>query len=113
MAYGQFEQAPGYDPRAVSALVDQVHNDLNHAYEVWHLRNGDRDRLNDAEKKLREFAQKWQDGHFDKGELDDSIGRIQHVLDNNRLEGAAREAIDNDVTRLRNMREAYDRHEIR
>jgi len=35
------------------------------------------------------------------------------VLDNNRLEGHDREAIDDDVNRLRNMREAYDRHEIR
>jgi len=113
MAYGQFEQRPGYDPQAVSALVDQVHSDLTRAYSVWHLKNGDRDRLNEAEKKLREFAQKWQDGHFDKGELDDAIGSIQHVLNDNHLHGDDRAAIDNDVNRLRNMREAYDRHEIR
>jgi len=113
VAFGQFENRPEYSAHAVDALVDQVHNDLNRAYSVWHLKNGDRDRLNDAEKKLREFAQKWDNHHFDKGELDDSIGSIQHVLDNNRLEGHDRDAISDDVNRLRNMREAYDRREIR
>ena len=112
-AYGQFENRPEYSPHAVTELVDQVHNDLNHAYSVWHLKGGDRDRLNDAEKKLREFAQKWEDHHFDKGDLDDAIGSIQHVLNDNRLEGRDRTAIDDDVNRLRNMREAFDRHEIR
>jgi hypothetical protein len=113
LAFGQFENRPEYSPHAVDALVDQVHNDLNHAYDAWHLKNGDRDRLNNAEKQLREFAQKWDNHRFDKGELDDAIGAIQHVLDNNRLEGRDRDAISDDVNRLRNMREAYDRHEIR
>jgi hypothetical protein len=112
-AFGQFERRSEYEPQAVNALVDQVHNDLNRAYSAWHLRYGDRDRLNNAERQLREFAQKWDNRRFDKGELDDAIGAIQHVLDNNRLEGHDRDAISDDVNRLRNMREAYDRHEIR
>jgi hypothetical protein len=112
MAYGQFEHRPDYGPQAVSALVDQVHSDLNRAYDSWHLSSGERDRLNDAEKHLREFARKWENGKFDRGELNDSIDHIQHVLDNNRLQGRDRGAIDDDVTRLRNMRDAYDHHEI-
>jgi len=112
LAYGQFEKNH-YDPASVSGLVDQVHTDLNRAYSSWHLSGGDRDRLNHAEKQLREFAQKWSDHHFDKGQLDDSISSIQHVLDNNKLPGRERDAISDDVTQLRNMREAYDRHEIR
>ena len=111
LAYGQFEK-PRYDPQSVSALVDQVHTDLNRAYSSWHLSGGDRDRLNNAEKELREFAQKWSNHNFDKGKLDDAIGSIQHVLDNNKLPGRERDAISDDVAQLRNMREAYDRHEI-
>ena len=111
VAYGQFEK-PRYDPASVSALVDQVHTDLNRAYDSWHLSGGDRDRLNHAEKELREFAQKWSNRNFDKGELDDAISGIQHVLDSNRLSGPARDTISDDITQLRNMREAYDRHEI-
>jgi len=111
LAYGQFEKQR-YDPASVSALVDQVHTDLNRAYSSWHLSGGERDRLNHAEKQLREFAQKWSDHHFDKGQLDDAISSIQHVLDNNKMTGRERDAISDDVTQLRNMREAYDRHEI-
>ncbi len=112
LAYGQFEK-PRYDPASVSGLVDQVHTDLNRAYGSWHLSGADRDRLNHAEKELREFAQKWSDHNFDKGRLDDAISSIQHVLDNNKLPGHERDAISDDVSQLRSMREAYDRHEIR
>ncbi len=112
LARAQFEGGPRYDARAVSALVDRVHSDLDHAYGVFHFSNDDRERLNHAEKQLREFARKW-DGHkFDKGELDESISSIQHVLDKNKLPQRDRDAISDDVAQLRNMREAYDRHEI-
>ncbi len=112
LARAQFEGGPRYDARAVSALVDRVHSDLDHAYGVFHFSNDDRERLNHAEKQLREFARKW-DGHkFDKSALDESISSIQHVLDNNKLPQRDRDAISDDVAQLRNMREAYDRHEI-
>jgi hypothetical protein len=89
-----------------------VHADLNHGYDKWHLSDGDRGRLNNAEKRLRLFARDWRHGKFDKGDLDDSISAIQHVLDNNHLAGEERDALWNDVEQLRRMREAYDRHEI-
>ena len=111
-ANAQFNGGPKYGPADVSALVDRVHTDLDHAYGVWHFSNGDRDRLNHAEKQLRDFSQKWNDNKFDKGELDDSISSIQHVLDNNKLPREQRDALSDDVTQLRNMREAYNKHEI-
>ncbi len=111
-AYAQFEGQPKYDPDAVSTLVERVHTDLDHGYDAWHLKGGDRGRLNHAEKELRDFAAKWHHNKFDKGELDDAISAIQHVLDNNSLHGPERDALSDDVTQLRNMREAYDRHEI-
>lgn len=101
-----------YQPDSVSSLVDRVHSDLNQGYSRWHLSKGDRDRLNKAEKELREFAGDWHHGKFDKGDLDDSIAAVQHVLDNNHLEGAERDALASDVDQLRQMREAYDKHEI-
>jgi hypothetical protein len=101
-----------YAPDDVSALVDRVHADLNRGYEQWHLSKGDRDRLNNAVKQLREFAREWRQSKFDKGDLDSAIAAVQHVLDNNHLSGEARDAIWNDVEQLRRMREAYDRHEL-
>jgi hypothetical protein len=108
----QFGPGPKYEPSAVTALVDRVHADLNHAYSVFHFSGDDRERLNKAEKESREFAQKWAKGKFDKDQLDDVISSIQHVLDNNKLPEEARDSISMDVAQLRNMRDAYDRHEI-
>jgi len=99
-------------PERVSALIDRVHDDLSRGYSVWRLSGGDRDRLDHAEKHLREFAERWQHGDFDKGKLDDAIGAIQKTIDDNHLNGRERDALWRDVTQLRNMREAYNRHEI-
>ncbi len=112
LALAQNGPRGSYEPGAVSALIDKVHVDLNHAYGAWHFSSGDRKRLDNAEKQLRDFSIKWNRGKFDKGELNDAISSIQHVLDNNHLPPADRDAIDMDVTQLRNLREAYDRHEI-
>jgi peptidoglycan/xylan/chitin deacetylase (PgdA/CDA1 family) len=113
IAQAQYGSPGGpYQPDSVDALVDQVHTDLNHGYDHWRLSNADRDRLTNAEKQLRAFARDWRHEKFDKGELDNSIAAIQHVLDNNDLRGSERDALSSDVDRLRNMREAYDRHEI-
>ena len=112
LTYAQFGSEPKYDSGTVSALVDKVHADLNHAYGAWHFSSGDRDRLNRAEKELREFAQKWRGGKFNKGELDGAIGSIQHVLDKNKMPPQERDAISDDLSQLRKMREAFDHHEI-
>jgi len=113
LAYAQWGPRGGpYQPDSVSGLINRVHSDLNHGYSVWRLSHGDQDRLTHAEHQLRDFDKKWRRGKFDKGELDESIGAIQHVLDNNHLNGRERDALWDDVTQLRRMREAYDHHEI-
>jgi hypothetical protein len=118
MSLGAAAQAqygsPGgpYRPDRVSALVEKVNIDLNRGYNQWHLSNGDLKRLNKAEERLREFARDWNQARFNKGALDAAISYVQHVLDKNHLYGRERDALWNDVERLRNMREAYDRHEI-
>jgi hypothetical protein len=118
MSLGAAAQAqygtPGspYRPDRVSALVEKVNIDLNRGYNQWHLSNGDQKRLNKAEERLREFAHDWYQAKFNKGALDAAISDVQHVLDKNHLYGRERDALWNDVERLRNMREAYDRHEI-
>ena len=113
VAHAQFEDGPRYDAHSVSALVDRVHTDLDHAYGVWHFSKDDREHLNRAEKELREFSQTWDKGKFDVGRLDNAIGSIQHVLDSNKLPEGDRTAISDDVTQLHRMREAYKNHDIR
>jgi hypothetical protein len=112
-AHAQYGQPGGpYQPDSVSSLIERVHSDLSRGYDVWRLPSGDRERLDKAGKQLREFASDWRKGKFDKGDLDDAIGAIQKVVDKNRLAGAERDALWSDVEQLRQMREAYNRHEI-
>jgi hypothetical protein len=113
LLFAQFEQPQGpYGPAAVNTLVDRVHQDLNRGYSVWNLPGDERGRLNHAEHDLRSFAHDWDHGRFAKGDLDHSIGAIQHVLDRNQLSGPERDALSADVDQLRHLRDAYDRHEI-
>ena len=112
LTFAQFGSGLRYDAASVSALVDRVHADLNQAYGMWHFSNADRDRLNHSEKELRDFAEKWQHGKFDKGQLNEAIDSVQHVLDQNKMPADSRNAISEDLSQLRKMREAYERHEI-
>jgi len=113
LAQAQWGANGMYAPERVNALVHRVHEDLNRGYHSgWNFNGGDRGRLDNAERQLHEFAQKWHRGRFDKGELDDAIGSIQHVVDNNHMSGRERDALWEDLGALRRMREAYDRHEI-
>ena len=112
LAPAQYGPGGIYHPRSVSAIIDRVHADLNRGYRGWHISHGDRKRLDHAEHELRDFAKKWYRGRFDKGELDEAIASIQHVVDNNHLSGRERDALYEDLAQLRAMREAYDRHEI-
>jgi type II secretory pathway component GspD/PulD (secretin) len=112
LSNAQFGPDNRYAPAQVTALIDQVHNDLDRSYRVFKFSDSDRDRLNNAEKQLREFADKWSKAKFDKSELDDAINALQHVLDDNKLPPENRDALSADITQLRNMRTAYERHEI-
>src|SRR6476619_6542946 len=94
----QAQYGPGgmYEPRSVSGVIDRVHADLNRSYEGWRFSKSDRKRLDHAEHNLRDFANKWYRGRFDKGELDEAISSIQHVVDNNRMPDRDRRALFED-----------------
>ena len=110
--HGPPPEGRDFSARWVSRLIDHVHEDLNQAYSSWRFSSGDRKNLDHAEHQLRDFAVKWERGRFDKGELDEAIAAVQHVVDNNHMPQENREALIDDLGRLRGMREAYDRHEI-
>ncbi len=113
VALAQYGPQNRYEPRSVEGAINRVHADLNRAYEGgWRINGGDRKRLDHAEHELREFANKWNRGRFDKGELDDAISAIHHVADHNRMGEGRRDELFRDLDMLRDMREAYNRHEL-
>jgi len=101
-----------WEPRTVDGIVDRVHADLNRAYEGWAVDRRDRHNLDHAEKELRDFAVRWHAGRFNKGELEESIESIQHVVERNHMRPENRDALIGDLGQLQAMRQAYDRREI-
>jgi len=111
-AQAQFGPEGRYRPEKVTALIDHVHDDLNHGYTAWKLHPKDRERMDTAEHQLREFAEHWQHGAFDRGKLSSAIGAIQKVVEENRISGHERDDLWRDLDELRRMRDAFDHHEI-
>jgi hypothetical protein len=70
-----------HEPQTVPALIDSVLADLNSAYREQRFNGAERGRIDYAELQLRDFAKQWHRGWFDKGELEDAIDSIQHVLE--------------------------------
>lgn len=110
----QLGQAQVYDGRGYRdgsrggdrsyALFDQVQADLNRAATFGYLRGGQRRNLANASRDLAEFEGRWSRGRFDRHELDEAIGRIQHVIDHSGLNYRDRSALLDDVGRMRQFR---------
>ncbi len=86
------------------ALFDQVQGDLNRAATFSYLRGGQRRDLAKASRDLAEFEGRWSQGRFDRHELDEAIGRIQHVIDHSGLNYRDRAALQDDANRMRQFR---------
>lgn len=85
--------------------LDRVRADLDRAArDMYYLSGGERRRVNHARDEMGEFQRKWERGRFDKGELDDVIGSLQHVVDKNRLQPRDRDRLLSDLDHLREMR---------
>lgn len=112
IAQAQYGPGGRYRPAKVSALIDHVHEDLNVGIRVWSMSLEDRDKLRSQDRKLQEFARLWQHGRFQAAALNSSLGLIQRVLDGNRVVGREREALEVDLEQLRQMKDAFEHHQI-
>jgi hypothetical protein len=91
----------GYDREP----LNRVRADLERAgHDMYYLSGGERRRLNKAREEIGEFQTKWERGRYDKGELNDVISSVQHVVDHNRLQPRDREYLMEDLARLREFR---------
>lgn len=110
LALGLSAQEYGYryspeHRRPVTAAIEDLrsiesHESYNHKQQ---------ERYDHAILHLQQFAERLHEGgRFDKDKLDDAIGDIQHVLDQNRISESAREVLVRDITDLRMLRERYN-----
>jgi hypothetical protein len=112
IAQAQYGPGGRYRPAKVSALIDHVHEDFNVGIRIWHMSIDDREKLRSADRQLQEFARQWQHGRFQAPILVSSLALIERVLDTNRVAGREREALEVDLDQLRQMKEAFAKHEV-
>ena len=86
------------------AFYDRLQNDLARAERSRYLRGDDLRRFDRAHREVGEFQAKWSRGVFDPREMDEAIGSVQRVVDIPALRRDDREALRDDLGRMRSFR---------
>ena len=90
--------------------LDRVKADLNRtAANLRYLGPEEMDRFNRMRGQINEFQRKWAEGRFDKDVLDHIIEGLNHTVEHSRIRPRDRDILADDVRRLRELRERYDR----
>jgi uncharacterized protein YfkK (UPF0435 family) len=96
----------GDDWRA--SFFHRVRQDLDYMTSGAYPFNGDRARLARTQMELDELQQKLSAGFYDERELDEVIGAMQVVMQNNRLAPRDRAILADDLNRMRDFRVRHD-----
>lgn len=102
--YGEFGRYPDDRNGRGGGLFDRVRADLDRAESSYFSSGGDHRRLNRVREELSEFQSKWANGRYDRHELDEAIGALQKVVNDNRLNYRDRSVLQDDLYRLRDFR---------
>lgn len=101
----RFYQSPAYqNPNADRGLFRRAHADLNRASGYPYQSRADRKRFDEAKRDLFDFSSRFDQGRYEKKELDRAIDRMQSVLEHNSLDARDRGALDDDLRRMRDYR---------
>jgi hypothetical protein len=104
-ANAQYRRDYDDDHRRQREPLDHVRADLERAaHDMYYLSEGELRRFNRVRQEIGEFQQKWERGRYDKHELGEVIGRLQSVVDKNRLQPRDRDRLFDDLMRLREFR---------
>lgn len=96
----------GQEHERARDLVSHVQQDLARAAEFTRKSDKERERYKNVQHHLSEFDRELRAGKWDKGKLDDAIDNLNSVVKNNTLESHDRDALAQDLSDLRAMREA-------
>lgn len=86
------------------SLFDRVQHHLDRSASNPYLSSGTRHRVDKARREVWDFQRRWNEGRFDKGQLDDAIGSVQHVVDSDSLDYRDRRVLQDDLMRMREFR---------
>jgi hypothetical protein len=87
------------DYRNRGGILERVREDLNRAESHSYANGGDRKRFNKVREELNDF-QRSGNPH----ELNEPIGRLQNVVNDNRLAPRDRDILADDLYRMRDFR---------
>ena len=98
-----------YDSRYDSArrqgdLFDRVQRHLDRAYASPNLSGGAQRRIDSARREVWQFQARWNQGRFDKGQLDDAIASVRRVVDSDSIDYRDRRVLQDDLARMRGFR---------
>jgi hypothetical protein len=95
-------RAPAYS--GSFSEIDQARQDLDRTMEMGYLSHGQRKTIMKARQDLDDLQYQWSRGHYSNHELDEAIGRIQSVANSGHLSYQARNMLQDDANRLRDLR---------
>jgi len=87
------------------ALFDRTRMDLDHAAGYPYASRADRKRFDEARRELFDFESRFDQGRYEKRELDEAISRLERVVEQNSLDPRDRGALSEDLRRMRDYRE--------
>jgi hypothetical protein len=94
-------------------LFQRVREDVEHVEHSTLPFTGDRARLARTITELNELQGKLSQGRYDESQLGDVMGALRAVVDENRLAPRDRDALTDDLNRLREFRERHDEYGAR
>jgi len=94
-------------------LFQRVREDLDHVRLATFPSGGDQFRLASTRQELDELQSKLAAGRYDERELDDVIGALQRVVQDNRMTARDRDVLADDLNRLRDFHARHDSYGAR
>jgi hypothetical protein len=105
--------AAQYAPSRDRQLFNQVRADLDRAAGYPYASRDDRKRFDEARRDLFDFEARFDQGRYEKRELDRAIDRVQKVASHNSLDARERGALEEDLRRMRDYRAYRENHVYR
>jgi hypothetical protein len=95
------------------SLFQRVREDVEHVEHSTIPFTGDRARLQRTVVELNELQGKLSEGRYDERQLGDVMAALRTVVEENRLTGPDRDALSDDLNRLRDFHERHDEYGAR
>ncbi len=99
----------GYERRSTGPVDETIEHLKNISQRNGYYSHREMERYDNAMRHLSEFAERMQQGHFDRDKLDRAITDVKNVASHNPMDGRPRDLLNRDMSELRGFRASFDR----